>query len=285
MKKLISYLVALFFITLSCSDDKEGPNIPADFKDEIFDEMLAKGLIEESNKNTFVNNIEESNRNLSISKSYAYDNATDVTKTTISISSKIGFISNVSIIEYIPKEVASSVQNMNFSKTPSEIINEDPKIMWHLMGLGDKKVEISYGVTGNHVTTGTTYVLSENNYDNCLIDFIPTYSLWSETFDLDEAFLLEYGSKGTQYVLADWNQLKETDLNRLVECMFIKHDQTYLIKRNGERFYNGGNRHYYIHYSTDGVPYSGFAVHDRIGNFYLGSWYGLNMYAIGVKSN
>ena len=59
--------------------------------------------------------------------------------------------------------------------------------------------------------------------------------------------------------------------------MNLKHDATFFVTRDGNQLYNDGNRQYLVHYSTDGLPYSGFLVHDQVGDFYLGSWYGISM--------
>src|SRR5512133_2931431 len=58
--------------------------------------------------------------------------------------------------------------------------------------------------------------------------------------------------------------------------MEFAEDQTFLLTREGEHFWSG-DRHYYVHYSSDGLPYPSFLAHDQIGSLYLGSWYGLNM--------
>lgn len=48
-----------------------------------------------------------------------------------------------------------------------------------------------------------------------------------------------------------------------------------MLSRGGSRIHSG-QRHYYVHYSSDGKPFPSFAVHDQVGDFYLGSWYGMN---------
>ena len=39
-----------------------------------------------------------------------------------------------------------------------------------------------------------------------------------------------------------------------------------------------------MHYSSDGIPYSGFSIHDQIGGLYLGSWYGITMNVLAKKN-
>ncbi len=110
----------------------------------------------------------------------------------------------------------------------------------------------------------------QNNCDNLSI----TENRYSETSDLNQMVITEFGDN---YTIADWNDLTAIeDLDAWATCMGIEHDQTFMVTRSGEYFY-GTTRQYYVHYSTDGLPYSGFAVHDQVGNFYLGSWYGLSM--------
>lgn len=123
----------------------------------------------------------------------------------------------------------------------------------------------------------------ENNTtlsNNCS-GFAITSQKYSETTDLTQA---AKNNLGSSYDIADWNDLKNiNDIQSWIICMGISHDQTFLVTRNGNDFYSG-NRHYYVHYSTDGLPYSGFLAHDKINNvLFLGSWYGLNMQVLGKK--
>ena len=101
-----------------------------------------------------------------------------------------------------------------------------------------------------------------------------TNGTYPETDDLNQKAKDEFGDS---YVIADWNDLKNmTNLDDWISCMNLKHDDTFFTTRDGNYIYSS-NRQYFVHYSTDGVPYSGFAVHDQVGDFYLGSWYGISM--------
>jgi len=96
---------------------------------------------------------------------------------------------------------------------------------------------------------------------------------YTETEDLIEAVQSEFGM---EYTIADWNDLLSlADIDAWVNCMELSENQTFMLTRGGEYFWDG-NRQYMVHYSSDGIPYPNYAVHDQIGPLYLGSWYGLN---------
>jgi len=107
-----------------------------------------------------------------------------------------------------------------------------------------------------------------------------TAGKYKETDDLNTKIKNDLGNS---YSIADWNDLKNiSDLDSWINCMNLNHDDQFMVTRNGN-YIHSGSRQYYVHYSTDGLPYSGFAVHDKIGNFYLGSWYGLTMNVLAKK--
>lgn len=120
----------------------------------------------------------------------------------------------------------------------------------------------------------TMYYSDVSTSNNICENLSITNATYPETDDLNQKVKDEFG---VSFTIADWNDIKNmTNLDDWVSCMGLKHDDAFMVTRNGNFIYSG-NRQYYVHYSTDGVPYSGFAVHDQIGDFYLGSWYGLNM--------
>lgn len=87
------------------------------------------------------------------------------------------------------------------------------------------------------------------------------------------------------YSLADWNDLKQhKNINKWIQCMGFKEDDTFLLSKGGNRFYSG-NRHYYVHYSSDGKPFGSFLVHDQVGDLYLGSWYGITEKVLAFKDS
>lgn len=160
-------------------------------------------------------------------------------------------------------------------------------------------VEQVSGTTSNDFTNPVTYTITaedgvtiqdwvvtvtktNSQTTNCL-DIQLTTNSYSETSNLDTNIKNDLGNN---FELADWNDLKSiTDIDDWIICMNLQHDDSFLIKREGKQFYNSGNRHYYVHYSTDGLPYSGFLVHEKINDkLFLGSWYGLNMKVLGKKT-
>lgn len=119
-------------------------------------------------------------------------------------------------------------------------------------------------------------IINDSSCNNMSI----TIGKYKETDDLNAKIKNDLGNS---YSIADWNDLKNiSDLDSWVNCMNLNHDDGFMLTRDGNYFHSG-SRQYYVHYSTDGVPYSSFAVHDKVGNFYLGSWYGLTMNVLAKK--
>ena len=109
-----------------------------------------------------------------------------------------------------------------------------------------------------------------------------TSETYSETENLIAAIQGEFGN---EYTIGDWSDLQAiSDIDDWITCMGLAEDQTFMLTRDGEYFYNG-NRQYYVQYSSDGVPYPGFLVHDQIGDLYLGSWYGIEMNILAKNGN
>jgi hypothetical protein len=121
----------------------------------------------------------------------------------------------------------------------------------------------------------TTLYYSDVSSSNIICENLSiTNTIYPETDDLSQKVKDEFGD---EYSIADWNDIKNiSNIDDWVVCMGLKHDDTFMVTRDGN-YISSGNRQYYVHYSTDGVPYSGFAVHDKVGDFYLGSWYGISM--------
>ena len=108
-----------------------------------------------------------------------------------------------------------------------------------------------------------------------------TNGKFSETVNLNSAVSNELGSG---FSIADWNDLKSiSNIDAWISCMGLQKDQTFMVTKDGN-YKIGGNRQYYVHYSPTGLPYAGFAVHDKIGNkLFLGSWSGLDMNILAIK--
>jgi hypothetical protein len=99
-----------------------------------------------------------------------------------------------------------------------------------------------------------------------------TSNTYSETDDLISVIQGEYGSN---FTIADWNDLLAiSNLNTWASCMGLAEDVLFMVTKDGNYIYSG-SRQYFVRYSTDGVEGS-FLIHAQSGNFYLGSWYGLN---------
>ncbi|HBE40416.1 MAG TPA: hypothetical protein DDW27_04300 [Bacteroidales bacterium] len=105
---------------------------------------------------------------------------------------------------------------------------------------------------------------------------------YPETANLIEKIHSELGSN---YSIGDWNDLKAiSNIIVWISCMGLKEDQQFMITSNGNHFWSG-SRHYFVHYSPDGKPFSSFLVHEQIGNIlFLGSWYGLNLNILAKKN-
>jgi hypothetical protein len=107
-----------------------------------------------------------------------------------------------------------------------------------------------------------------------------TKGKYAETVNLIASIQSEFG---VNYSIADWSDLKGiSNINEWISCMGLSEDQTFLLTNNGEHFWSD-NRHYYVHFSTDGLPYPGYLAHDQIGGLYLGSYYGLTMNVLAKK--
>jgi hypothetical protein len=120
-----------------------------------------------------------------------------------------------------------------------------------------------------------------NNTTNCT-NYKLTSGKYSEYDDIYQAVEDELGSN---YDVADWNNIKSiSDVAGWCDCMNLSDHQTFMVVKGGQHFYCG-DRHYFIEYFDDGVPSSGFLVHDQVGGnmLCLGSWYGLDMKVLGKK--
>ena len=151
----------------------------------------------------------------------------------------------------------------------------------------EQNPEWIYDTTGQY-TVCLTISDSTNTDEECKIDYItvfPPYTpvecdnlmltadQYTETDDLIGMIQGEYGS---DFTIADWIDLQAiSDIEEWISCLGIPENQTFMLTRNGEYFYSG-SRQYMVHYSSDGIPYPNYLVHDQIGPLYLGSWYGLN---------
>lgn len=88
-----------------------------------------------------------------------YNSALDSTICTIAVSAKQDSAYEIMLVEYIPKIIAPSAADINFTREPDEILNDDPIVMWHLL-VADQTVNISYMVAGNFEASesGTAFI-------------------------------------------------------------------------------------------------------------------------------
>ena len=133
------------------------------FIEEVRNEMLNRGIKEAQNtQSEFNENIARASQTLEIEKETRFNETANKTKTTITIyPPKGGIAHNVSIIEYIPKEVAEHVSDLVIFTSGYEVINDDPLIMWHFSAV-DERIDISYEAKGNVEVTGNTIVAAES---------------------------------------------------------------------------------------------------------------------------
>jgi len=134
--------------------------------------MLQKEITDAANIQEFQESIDAAAEYVESSKTSEYDPETDVTTTTITIEKLREPDKRISVIEYIPKEMASSVDELEFSVPPSQIINDDPMIMWHIDHI-DQVIDnqhwlLKYMIKGESNLTGTSAAIL---WDVTPIDF------------------------------------------------------------------------------------------------------------------
>jgi hypothetical protein len=110
-----------------------------------------------------------------------------------------------------------------------------------------------------------------------------TCDTYSDTDNLIGAIQSELG---TNYTIADWNNLKALpDINAWISCMNLEDNASFMVTRNGEYLYSG-NRQYFVRHYPDGNVPGGWLVHDQIGNkLFLGSWYDINCKILALNTS
>ena len=103
-------------------------------------------------------------------------------------------------------------------------------------------------------------------------NFRVTTGRYWETEDLDQCIINEFG---LGYKIADWNDVLFYKDN-IEEWANDLGMDSYIVRRNGEDFYSGSNRHYFMERFDHNKP-SGWWAHDNIDNHFisLGSWYNI----------
>ncbi len=114
-------------------------------------------------------------------------------------------------------------------------------------------------------------------------DFRITSGKYNEKEDLDQIIRSEFGDN---FRLADWNEilLFNNKIEEWADGLGILEGEgnSLLISNDGYRFWLG--RHYYISRFNHAKP-ENYLAHDTIDNDFvcLGSWFGINKYALAVK--
>lgn len=112
----------------------------------------------ETNKNldAFKDDIDQATKKLRVNKEKVYDKEENKTTFVVHIEPKENeILENVTIIEYIPKEIAKSAQDIIFNIPPTKILADDPLIMWHFSAV-DERIDLEYKVDGDIQATGNT---------------------------------------------------------------------------------------------------------------------------------
>ena len=113
--------------------------------------------------------------------------------------------------------------------------------------------------------------------------FRVTAGKYSETADLGDVIKNEFGDN---YRLADWNDILvySDDIQSWAKSIGMKQGDSYLVSRNGERFWSG-KRHYFITRHDHNCP-GNWLVHDHIDDHFvdLGSWYDMKKQVLCIKT-
>ncbi len=111
----------------------------------IFTEIKKKGMMEDLDMDSIKKSIRRATDFSRIDKKRTI-NPDSTTTYSLSIEpEKRTTLYNVTIIEAIPKAVAEHVEEIRFSIPPTEIIKDDPLIMWHFAAV-DERVDLTYTI-------------------------------------------------------------------------------------------------------------------------------------------
>ncbi|MBN1275124.1 hypothetical protein JXA12_02435 [Candidatus Woesearchaeota archaeon] len=127
----------------------------------VHDELENRGLASPDDLEQFVDGVSESSSNLLVDKNCSYDSFANRTVVAITVSPMKGLVARgVRILEFVPKDFASSADEIIFSVPPTEVVNDDPLIMWEF-ALVEEPVTVGYEVPGEQAVTGNTVVVAE----------------------------------------------------------------------------------------------------------------------------
>ncbi|WP_206082202.1 PKD domain-containing protein [Maribellus sediminis] len=152
---------------------------------------------------------------------------------------------------------------------------QNPIHIYENTGVYDVWLQVSNATSFDSIIKDSYIIVNDSLNTLECADYKLTVGKYPETGNLIDSIQFEFG---TNYSIADWTDLEAiVNIEDWIACMGFPEDQTFMLTRNGENFYSTSSRQYYVHYSSDGVPYGSFSVHDQIGPLYLGSWYGIKM--------
>lgn len=145
---------------------------------------------------------------------------------------------------------------------------------------------ISCSQAGSDLIVNIGQALTTENQPSTQAQFKVTSRSYIDTADLDQAVKSEFGN---DYKVADWNEIKAysgNDVQGWANSIGMNHNDYYFVTWNGQGFWNGGNRHYFIT-RFDGTVDPGYLVHDQIGNnlITLGSWYGDQERILAIRTS
>ncbi len=186
--------------------------------------------------------------------------------TTFSVTSSVGWSVEDNVPWLAATKIDGTIISVVYQANTSPTSRSATITVYGTGGLKDAVTVTQEGTDNN---TCSSYAITDNTY--------------SESVNLLESVRVDLGE---EYTIADWTDLKNIkNIDEWVSCMNLQHDQTFMVKMNGNRFFNS-TRQYLVQYSTDGIPYAGFLVHDQIDNkLFLGSWYGINMHILARNDN
>ncbi len=193
MKRAIVYCIVLLSV-IACNKVE----VPEEVSQEeiramIFEEMQDQGLTNFEDIEAFNAGASVSLDELSVERTVTYVDSLGAYKTDLVITVKSDSVQDISVVEYIPKEVAVSVSEIEFATSPTTVIMDDPLIMWHL-GKAKKKVRFSYLTNNKNDDKGSTVILS-NDIDDSNASLtapdISSYTIDISTTSLDIEFTVE----------------------------------------------------------------------------------------------
>lgn len=245
---LLKIFTLLLLLNTNCSRE----DLTNEKNSELaYNEMSEKGFLNLNTFSEFDKNISRTKKLINFGQSTINNSNTNKTTNNISISAKKGNLKNVTIIMYVPKDVASNVKDIEYSINPTEIINEDPITIWHLDDLNEDSFSLKSLFKGKHNLKGSLIVLSENEYEIDTGRLFSIYGITRKKYNDDSDWdQIVKDVFGANYRVLDWNDLiklrDDKSLKIVLDNLGLKDfgDSGYVTK-NGNRNYSN-SRYYFI---------------------------------------